>query len=96
MASDPPAGKRVALLDFPEYEAVGHNEEHLIVETAEADRYKPGDVVYALPMHVCPTVALHKEVLIAEGGKIVGRMDRGLARPRADGVTNARSSKINR
>ncbi len=73
VASDPPAGKRVALLDFPEYEAVGHNEEHLIVETKAADRYKPGDVVYALPMHVCPTVALHKEVLIAEGGKITGK-----------------------
>jgi D-serine deaminase-like pyridoxal phosphate-dependent protein len=73
VASDPPAGKRVALLDFPEYEAVGHNEEHLIVRTPAADRYKPGDVVYALPTHICPTVALHKEVLVAEGGKVVGR-----------------------
>jgi len=73
VASDPPAGKRVALLDFPPYEAVGHNEEHLIVETPEADRFKPGDVVYALPAHICPTVALHKEALVAEGGKVVGR-----------------------
>jgi D-serine deaminase-like pyridoxal phosphate-dependent protein len=73
VASDPPAGKRVALLDFPQYEAVGHNEEHLIVETPEASRYSPGDVVYALPAHICPTVALHKEVLVAEGGKVVGR-----------------------
>ena len=38
-----------------------------------AAKYKPGDVVYALPGHICPTVALHKEVLVAEGGKIVGR-----------------------
>jgi D-serine deaminase-like pyridoxal phosphate-dependent protein len=30
-------------------------------------------VVYALPGHVCPTVALHKEALVAEGGRIVGR-----------------------
>jgi D-serine deaminase-like pyridoxal phosphate-dependent protein len=73
VASDPPAGKRVTLLDFPPCEAVGHNEEHLVVETPEADRYKPGDVVYALPAHICPTVALHKEALVAEGGKIVGR-----------------------
>ncbi|MDB5310948.1 MAG: D-threonine aldolase [Gemmataceae bacterium] len=73
VAADPLLEKRVKLLDFPEYKTVGHNEEHLIVETAGAGRYTPGDVVYALPGHVCPTVALHKEVLIAEGGKVVGR-----------------------
>jgi D-serine deaminase-like pyridoxal phosphate-dependent protein len=73
VASDPPAGKRVTLLDFPQYEAVGHNEEHLIVETPEAGRFKPGDVVFALPVHICPTVALHKEALVAEGGQVVGR-----------------------
>lgn len=73
VAADPVLEKRVTLLDFPEYKTVGHNEEHLIVETAGASAYKPGDVVYALPGHICPTVALHKEVLVAEGGKIVGR-----------------------
>ena len=73
VAADPVLEKRVTLLDFPEYKTVGHNEEHLIVETAGAARYKPGDVVYALPGHICPTVALHKEALVAEGGKIVGR-----------------------
>jgi D-serine deaminase-like pyridoxal phosphate-dependent protein len=73
VAADPVLEKRVTLLDFPEYKTVGHNEEHLIVETAGAAAYKPGDVVYALPGHICPTVALHKEVLVAEGGKIVGK-----------------------
>jgi D-serine deaminase-like pyridoxal phosphate-dependent protein len=73
VAADPLLEKRVTLLDFPEYKTVGHNEEHLIVETAGAAKYRPGDVVYALPGHICPTVALHKEVLIAEGGKITGK-----------------------
>jgi D-serine deaminase-like pyridoxal phosphate-dependent protein len=72
VASDPPAGKRVTLLDFPTHTPVGHNEEHYIVETAEAEKYSPGDVVYAIPTHVCPTVALHKEVLVVEEGKVVG------------------------
>jgi len=72
VASDPPAGKRVQLLDFAPHTPVGHNEEHYIVETAHADRYQPGDVVYAIPAHICPTVALHKEALIAEQGLIVG------------------------
>ncbi len=75
VASDPPAGKRIALLDFPDHTPVGHNEEHYIIETPEAENYKPGDVVYALPAHICPTVALHKEALIAEKGKVVGRWE---------------------
>jgi D-serine deaminase-like pyridoxal phosphate-dependent protein len=73
VAADPPLARRVQLLDFPEYTPVTHSEEHLVVETAEADRYRPGDVVYALPGHVCPSVALHREVLVADGGRIVGR-----------------------
>jgi D-serine deaminase-like pyridoxal phosphate-dependent protein len=73
VAADPLLEKRVTLLDFPEHKTVGHNEEHLVVETAAANDYQPGDVVYALPGHICPTVALHKEALVAAGGKIVGR-----------------------
>ena len=72
VASDPPMVKRITLLDFPPHTPVGHNEEHYVVETPHADRYVPGDVVYALPAHICPTVALHKEALTAEGGRITG------------------------
>jgi D-serine deaminase-like pyridoxal phosphate-dependent protein len=72
VAADPLLAKRVHLLDFPPHTPVVHSEEHYTVETAHADRYKPGDVVYALPGHVCPTVALHREALVAEGGKVVG------------------------
>ena len=39
------------------------------METEGAAKYKPGDLVYALPGHICPTVALHKDALIAEGGE---------------------------
>src|SRR5262245_3075372 len=37
VASDPPAGKRLVLLDFPSYEPMVHNEEHFVVECAEAE-----------------------------------------------------------
>ena len=73
VAADVAVEKRVTLLDFPEYTIMNHSEEHLVVLTAATTRYPPGDVVYALPGHVCPTVALYKEALVAEGGKIVGR-----------------------
>jgi D-threonine aldolase len=72
VGADPLLAKRVHLLDFPPHTPVVHSEEHYVVETAHADRYTPGDVVYALPGHVCPSVALHREALIAEGGKVVG------------------------
>jgi D-serine deaminase-like pyridoxal phosphate-dependent protein len=75
VSSDPPAGKRLALLDFPEHEQVLQNEEHLVVETAAAERYRPGDVVYAIPTHVCPTVALHRQALVVENGQVIEAWD---------------------
>jgi D-serine deaminase-like pyridoxal phosphate-dependent protein len=50
--------------------AVAHNEEHLVIETANADKFKVGDVVHGIPWHICPTVALHATVLVASGGKV--------------------------
>lgn len=75
VAADPVLTKRVHLLDAPEHTVVTHSEEHLVIETSEADRYTPGDVVYALPGHICPSVALHQFVLVAEGGRIVDRWE---------------------
>jgi D-serine deaminase-like pyridoxal phosphate-dependent protein len=72
VAADPPMAKRIALLDFPPHTPVGHNEEHYVVETPHADRFVPGDVAYALPAHICPTVALHREALTAADGRITG------------------------
>ncbi len=83
VASDPPAGERCHLIDVPDFRAVGHNEEHLIIETPAAARYRPGDIVYALPAHVCPTVALYSRALTVEDGRVTGAWpiaarDRGL------------------
>jgi D-serine deaminase-like pyridoxal phosphate-dependent protein len=72
VASDPPAGKRCVLLDVPPYEAVLQNEEHFVIETPAAERFRPGDAVLAVPTHVCPTVALHKQAYVVEGGRVTG------------------------
>jgi D-serine deaminase-like pyridoxal phosphate-dependent protein len=32
-----------------------------------------GDALYAIPYHVCPTVALYDEALVVESGHITGR-----------------------
>jgi D-serine deaminase-like pyridoxal phosphate-dependent protein len=75
VASDPPAGQRVTVLGLEDAKAVGHNEEHLVLETPGAGRYAPGDVAYAIPTHVCPTVALHRAALVIEGGRVTGRWE---------------------
>jgi D-serine deaminase-like pyridoxal phosphate-dependent protein len=72
VASDPPAGKRLVLLDLPDAEQVLQNEEHLVVETPTADRFGPGDVAFAVPTHICPTSAMHKQAYVIEGGRLAG------------------------
>lgn len=60
---------RTVFLNLPDAVAVSHSEEHLVVESSAADRFRVGDVVYSLPWHVCPTVALHQELWLAENGR---------------------------
>ncbi|HXB43936.1 MAG TPA: D-TA family PLP-dependent enzyme [Puia sp.] len=52
--------KRVFFLNAPELRAVGQSEEHLVVEVSTNHPYKVGDVLYGLPVHICPTVALYE------------------------------------
>lgn len=75
IASDPPMPKRARILGLETGEIVGHNEEHLIIDTPEADRFTPGDVALAMPWHVCPTVALHRQAVVVSGGKVVENWD---------------------
>jgi D-serine deaminase-like pyridoxal phosphate-dependent protein len=70
VASDPPAGKRLYFPDLPDAVAVLQNEEHLVIETSRANEFQPGDELFAIPRHVCPTSALHKSVYVIAGGKL--------------------------
>ncbi len=70
VASDPPAGGRVVFPAIPDAREVLHNEEHLVVETHDAAAFRPGDGVFAIPTHICPTSALHREVHVVRGGAV--------------------------
>ena len=69
------AGGSSRALRLPLLEAtfVGHGEEHLVLETPDAARLRVGDVLYGMPWHVCPTVALHSEAVIVRDGRAVDR-----------------------
>jgi len=70
VAGDPPAGKRVRMLDLADCREVTHNEEHLVLETSEAEKYAPGDILFAMPTHICPTCALHKFAYVVSEGEV--------------------------
>jgi D-serine deaminase-like pyridoxal phosphate-dependent protein len=44
-----------------------HSEEHLVIETPQAESFEIGQALYGIPWHVCPTVALHSEAVVVEG-----------------------------
>lgn len=75
VASDPPAGKRLVLLDVPEYTAILQNEEHLVIETPAVNSMAPGDVYFAIPTHICPTSAMHQRAYVVEGGQVTTTWD---------------------
>jgi D-serine deaminase-like pyridoxal phosphate-dependent protein/REP element-mobilizing transposase RayT len=60
---------RVVFLNLMDATPGAHSEEHLVVETSNADAFQVGDCLYGLPWHICPTVALHSEVMVIEDGK---------------------------
>ena len=60
---------RVRVLGLENATFVGHSEEHLVLETPRADQFHVGDVLYGIPWHVCPTVALHSEAVVVRNGR---------------------------
>jgi D-serine deaminase-like pyridoxal phosphate-dependent protein len=67
------AHPRVQLFGLEDAQAVVHSEEHLVLQTPRAAQYHVGDVVYGLPRHVCPTMALHSEVWAVRDGRAAER-----------------------
>jgi D-serine deaminase-like pyridoxal phosphate-dependent protein len=84
VAADP-SGPRVYLPDLPGAKFAGHNEEHLVVETPDAERFPIVTPLLAIPTHICPTCALHRKVYVVSGGRLEGEWD-VTARDRVIGV----------
>ena len=63
---------RVRFLEIENTEQIGQSEEHLVVKTASKNGFKVGDVLYAIPKHICPTVAKYPVLLTVEKGQISG------------------------
>jgi D-serine deaminase-like pyridoxal phosphate-dependent protein len=64
--------RRVFFPDAPSLKPIGQSEEHLVLEAGANHSFKNGDVLYGIPFHICPTVALYERALTVEKGKISG------------------------
>ena len=67
------AQPRVQLFGIRNYMVVGHNEEHMVIRTNEAGKYKTGDHLYGIPWHICPTVDRHENVTVVTNGRATGQ-----------------------
>lgn len=60
IASENPLPNRVRFLNADHLHPVSQSEEHLVLEVHENHNFKLGDVLYGVPYHICPTVALYE------------------------------------
>lgn len=76
---------RVYFINAPEIIPVAQSEEHLIAKVPDASKYKTGDVLYGVPVHICPTVALYENAMVAENN-FVATSWKVIARDRSIGI----------
>jgi D-serine deaminase-like pyridoxal phosphate-dependent protein len=62
---------RVFLPQLTEHTQSGQSEEHLVLTTDKAETLTIGTVLYAIPMHICPTVIKYPKALVIIGGAVV-------------------------
>lgn len=65
--------RRVFFLNADGLKPISQSEEHLVLETTPDNSFKVGQVLYGLPYHVCPTVALYDSVYTIENGLVTGQ-----------------------
>lgn len=63
---------RVKLIGLDNYSVKMHSEEHLVIETPNADKYNVGDHFYGIPWHICPTVSRYNSVIVVRENRASG------------------------
>jgi len=63
IASENPLENRVRFLNAENLTPVSQSEEHLVLKSSDDHDYKIGDILYGVPYHICPTVALYERMI---------------------------------
>jgi D-serine deaminase-like pyridoxal phosphate-dependent protein len=72
VAAENEMSRRVFFLNAEDIQPLSQSEEHLVADVPPDHTYKVGDVLYGLPFHVCPTVALYERSFTIENGIVSG------------------------
>jgi D-serine deaminase-like pyridoxal phosphate-dependent protein len=70
IASENALDKRVFFLNAKNMRPIGHSEEHMVFAVDDEAQFEVGDVLYGVPYHICPTIALHEKVSIVENNRL--------------------------
>lgn len=62
VSAENPIDRRFRFLNLDNYEVLSQSEEHGVIRVQDWKTVQVGDLLYALPYHICPTVALHAQV----------------------------------
>jgi len=81
IASENALNNRVFFLNASNLEPIGHSEEHLVLKVNGENKYSVGDVLYGVPFHVCPTVALYDTAVVIDNNE-AGERWKNLSRNR--------------
>ncbi|HEX8333886.1 MAG TPA: D-TA family PLP-dependent enzyme [Segetibacter sp.] len=73
IAAENPLDRRVWFLDEPGAKFISQSEEHLVIELPASHTRKVGDVLYGMPIHICPTCALYETAFVIENNKTTGQ-----------------------
>jgi D-threonine aldolase len=60
---------RVHFLNAPDVKPIGQSEEHLVLKVGDSAQFAIGDVLYGVPVHICPTVALYDKAIVVENNE---------------------------
>lgn len=71
VGAENPIDKRIHFLNAPSLKALRQSEEHLVLQADSGHTFKVGDVLYGVPIHVCPTVNLYDAFNVLERGRVV-------------------------
>src|SRR5690606_20967355 len=64
VAAENDLNRRVYFLNAPGLIPLSQSEEHLTLKAGKNHNFKIGDVLYGIPIHICPTCALYNNATI--------------------------------
>jgi len=63
---------RLRIIGLEGFRFISQSEEHLVIETPQAGKFKTGDSFIGIPWHICPTVPRYSSAFVVKDGKIAG------------------------